>query len=58
MLSAKEGGIKYYFFYCLVWLELGMNPGPPDRWGTLYLEYDLFLNYFFRILNNFQIVSC
>ena len=31
MLSAKQDGIK-----SLVWLDLGLNPGLPDHWRTLY----------------------
>ena len=36
MLSVKQGGIKYYFLKSLVWLDLGLNPGLPDYWRTLY----------------------
>ena len=36
MLSVRQGGIKYHFLQSLVWLDLGMNPGPPDHWRTLY----------------------
>ena len=36
MLSVKQSGIKYHFFYSLVWLDLGLNPGLPDHWRTLY----------------------
>ena len=31
MPSVKQGGIK-----SLVWHDLGMNPGLPDHWQTLY----------------------
>ena len=36
MLSVKQGGIKYHFFESLVWFDLGLNPGLPDHWWTLY----------------------
>ena len=35
-LSVMQGGIKYLFFQSLVWLDLGLNPGFPDDWWTLY----------------------
>ena len=37
MLSVKQGGIRYHFFKSLVWLDLGLNPGLPDLWRTLFL---------------------
>ena len=36
VLSAKESGIKYYFFESLVWLNLRFNPSFPRHWLTLY----------------------
>ena len=36
MLSVKQGGIKYYFFEYLVWLDLRLNPYLPGYWPTLY----------------------
>ena len=37
MLSVKQGGIKFHFsLKSLVWLDLGLNPGVPDHWRTLY----------------------
>ena len=35
LLSVKQGGIEYHFFF-KVWLDLGLNPGLPDHWWTLY----------------------
>ena len=37
MLSVKQGGIKYHFFESLVWRDVGLPPGLPDYWRTLYL---------------------
>ena len=34
MLSVKKGSIKYHFLS--LWYDLGLNPGPPDNWWTLY----------------------
>ena len=35
MRSVKQGGIKYHFFYSLLWLDLGLNLDLPDRGRTL-----------------------
>ena len=37
-LCVKQGGIKYHFFESLVCFDLGLNPGLPDHWWTLYLS--------------------
>ena len=37
MLSVKQGGIKYHFFFkSLVWFDSGLHPGLPDHWRSLY----------------------
>ena len=36
LLSIKQVGIKSHFLKYLVWRELGLNPGLPDHWRTLY----------------------
>ena len=37
ILSVEQGGIKYHFFFkSFVLLDLGLNPGLPDHWWTLY----------------------
>ena len=35
MLSVNQGGIKYHFL-SLWYDDLGLNPGLPDHWWTLY----------------------
>ena len=37
MLSVKQGGIEYHFFFfeSLVWLNLELNPGLLSHWWTL-----------------------
>ena len=35
MLSAKQGGIKYYFL-SLWYNSTGVYPGLPDHWRALY----------------------
>ena len=37
MLNAKQGGIKYYFFESLVWLDLGLT--PPQTIGEQSNNY-------------------
>ena len=37
MLSARQGGIKYYFFESLVWLDLEIEPQSPGRLANTLL---------------------
>ena len=36
MLPVKQGLHQVPFFESLVWLNLGLNPGLPEHWRTLY----------------------
>ena len=36
MLSVKQSGINYHFFWVLVWLNLGLYLGLLDHWRILY----------------------
>ena len=36
ILSVKQGSREYHFLESLLWLDLGLNPGLPGHWWTLY----------------------
>ena len=50
MLSVKQGCTKYQFFEFLVLLDLGLNPGLPDHWRTLYSLDQFSLHYMVFII--------
>ena len=36
MLSVKQGSINYHFLSLWYEIDVGLNPGLPDHWRTLY----------------------
>ena len=50
-LSVNQGGIKYHFL-SLVWLDVGLNPGLPGHWWTLYSLGQYFVKKRIFVLSN------